>query len=882
MDELKALGVKADTFSIAVDMEHLEAARKAVALHASAAAEAPPVESKPQVEEPKVKEAPPAKEASAPQPPVAEKAEAATLEQAPPAQPAQPVSESRPPVKDRPTTGERPPVRPGERPSGAGRPGERPTRPGERPTGRPGDRPAGASRPTDRPTRPGRPTGPSRPGERPPGRPGDRPTGPTRPGGAGRPGGPAGAGRPGDRPARPAGPGGRPSSDRPARPDAVAAAKPGAKPPTKRSAKPGDKSRAGGVAARDKAGAPRKPQQDIAREVFSGRPPRPRRSRRSYKVPKQQIVEISPELVEVPEEITVQEFAQLIKKPASDLVLMLMEIGNPMPVTATIDSTLAEEIGRQFDITVVVKTDEDTQRNQITEAQRTGDVSQANEEDLVKRSPVVTVMGHVDHGKTTLLDSIRNTKVAEGEAGGITQSIGASEIEVEGERIVFIDTPGHEAFTQMRARGAMVTDIVVLVVAADDGVRPQTIEAIDHAKAAKVPIIVAINKIDAAGANPDRVKSELAEYGLNAEDWGGTVPMVSLSAKTGERVSDLLDIIQITAEMEELKGNPTGPARGVVIEAGIDTSQGALATIIVKQGTLSTGDMLVSGTAYGRVRSMVSASGRKLDKAGPSTAVQVSGLNDVPAAGELVEVVASPKEARALVEARMEVEKQARAARHITLEELRSKVEEGVVKALPLVLKARDKGMLDALENALSNLPRQDIRVEMLHLGVGNIADSDVHLAAASDAIVLGFGVRVDGTATKLAETEGVQIRTYDIIYHLIEDLRLAMEGMLTPEVKEIILGHAEVRALFSFSRVGTIAGCYVVDGVIRRNNKVRVKRKDTIVAEGDVTTLKHIQEDRTEIRAGFECGITMRNFDNFEVGDIIECFELQESARRL
>ncbi len=668
--------------------------------------------------------------------------------------------------------------------------------------------------------------------------------------------------------------------------DKSAAKRPSAAPkgeaakPSKHSAKPAAPSKgARGTTSTSTTRSTRR--STTQRRTTQRRPGRRTGSRRKYKKPAapQPVLE-TPELVEIPQEITVKEFADLLHKPGSELVLKLMELGNPLPITASMDASLAEELGRAFDVEVIVKTHEDEQRIQISEVQE--ESKPVDDSKLVPRAPVVTVMGHVDHGKTTLLDYIRNTSVAEGEAGGITQSIGASEVEIDGKRIVFIDTPGHEAFTQMRARGAMVTDLVILVVAADDGVKPQTIEAIDHSKAAKVPLLVAINKIDTPGANPDRVKAELAEHGLTPEDWGGDTVMVEVSAKTGENVDELLEALLLMAEMEELKADPTGPLHGVVIEAGLDSSQGALATVIIKQGTLKVGDIVVAGTAWGRVRSMVSASGAKVKQAGPSSAVQISGLNEVPAAGEKVQVVAKPKEARMLVEERLQKEKQSRASRHVTLEELKQLVDEGDLKNLPMVIKARDQGMLDALKKALDGLPKGEVRLEVLHAGVGNISDNDVHLAAASNAVILGFGVRVDSAAQRLAETEKIQIRTYDIIYHLLDDLRLAMEGMLSPEVNEVALGKAEVRQLFSFSRVGTIAGCYVLEGVLRRNAKVRVKRGDDVVFEGELSSLRHHDEDRTEIREGFECGLTLRGFDDFEPGDIIECYQLEESARKL
>jgi translation initiation factor IF-2 len=500
---------------------------------------------------------------------------------------------------------------------------------------------------------------------------------------------------------------------------------------------------------------------------------------------------------------------------------------------------------------------------------------------LSARPAVITILGHVDHGKTTLLDAIRHTNVAGGEVGGITQHIGAYQVEHNGKMITFLDTPGHAAFTAMRARGAQGADIVVLVVAADDGVMPQTREAAAHAKAAHVPIIVALNKIDKPNADPERVKHQLSEIGLVSDEWGGDTLVVPLSAKRKEGLDDLLEAILLVSDNMDIRANPDGRVIGTVIEAERDRAKGVLATLLIQNGTLSVGDVVVVGAAYGRLRALFDHRGRKLRKAGPSTPVSVMGLNDVPQAGDLFQVLPSEREARSLVEERQLAQSKSAATPKtaFTLEKLYDQVQSGEERELRLVIKADVQGSLEPIISSLNDLKGGEIVINILHAGTGNITEGDVMLAAASKAVVIGFYVQSDTTARRLADTEGVSIRLYEIIYRLIEDVEKALKGMLEPELIETIVGHADVRAVFRISKIGNIAGCRVVDGEIRRSGKIRVLRAGKSIHEGEISSLKHLQDDVREVRAGFECGIALKGFNDFATGDILECYTIEKVA---
>ena len=499
---------------------------------------------------------------------------------------------------------------------------------------------------------------------------------------------------------------------------------------------------------------------------------------------------------------------------------------------------------------------------------------------LAKRPAVVTILGHVDHGKTTLLDAIRHTNVASGEAGGITQHIGAYQVEQKGRQITFLDTPGHAAFSAMRARGAQGADIVILVVAAEDGVMPQTKEAIAHAKAARVPIIVALNKIDRPDANPDYVKHQLAELGLVPDEWDGNTLVVPVSAKQKKGLEDLLEAILLVSDSMEILANPDGKVFGTVIESSIDKSRGVIATMLVQNGTLKDGDTILAGNTYGKIRAMFDFNGKKIRTAGPSFPVQVLGMGVVPPAGDVFQVVASEKEARAVIQANLDAQasKQATSTK-ITLEQLFEKVQAGEIKELPIILKADVQGSLEPIVNSLKELSQGDIKINILHAETGNISESDIMLAAASKAIVLGFNVDADGAARSLADQQNISIRLYEIIYRMIEDIEKALKGMLEPEVKEVPVGQAQVRAIFKINKVGTIAGCRVLQGEVRRNTRIRVMRNGTKVFDGEVSSLKHEKDDVKEVRQGFECGISLKGFNDLLEGDILEAYVLEKSG---
>jgi len=576
------------------------------------------------------------------------------------------------------------------------------------------------------------------------------------------------------------------------------------------------------------------------------------------------------------EMISVKTLAEKTGKPVAEIIKKLLLLGMMCTINSEIDYDTAQLICNEFGIELEYKP-EKTAEDVLDE------VDQPDaEEDLVPRPPIVTVMGHVDHGKTSLLDAIRQTKVTEHEAGGITQHIGAYTVMHNGRQITFLDTPGHEAFTAMRARGAQVTDIAILVVAADDGVMPQTIEAINHAKAANVPIIVAINKIDKPTANPERIKQELTEHGLLAEEWGGDTIMVPVSAITKEGLDNLLEMVLLVADILELKANPNRLAKGTIIEAKLDKGRGPVATVLVQNGTLRVSDTIVAGVAYGRVRAMSDDRGNRVEAAYPSQPVEVVGFSEVPVAGDILHAVEQDKLSRLVAEERKDKQKaeQLKSLSRVSFEDLFSQVEQGKVKDLNIVVKADVQGSVEAVKQALEKLSNDEVRVKVIHAGVGAIKVMDVMLASASNAVIIGFNVRPDSLARAEAEKEKVEIRTYRVIYKAIEDLELAIKGMLAPQFKEVILGHAEVRNIFVVSSVGTIAGSYVTDGKIARNASVRLLRDNVVVHEGQIGSLKRFKDDVKEVVAGYECGITIKNYNDIKEGDVIEAFEMQEMER--
>lgn len=576
--------------------------------------------------------------------------------------------------------------------------------------------------------------------------------------------------------------------------------------------------------------------------------------------------------VSIPDEISVGELASRLKKTAAEVIKTLMKLGVMAAITETIDfdtaAIAAEELGAKVEHEVHVSIEE-----------RLFDEHEDSAEELQPRDPVVVVMGHVDHGKTSLLDAVRKTKVVAGEAGGITQHIGAYRVEVNGKPITFLDTPGHAAFTSMRARGAQVTDIAILVVAADDGIMPQTIEAINHAKAANVPIIVAVNKIDKEGANPDRIMQQLTEYELVPEEWGGQTIVCPISAKFGKGIDNLLEMVLLTAEVQDLKANPDRKARGTVIEAKLDKGRGPVATVLIQNGTLHAGDVIIAGTAVGRVRAMTNDDGIKIEAAGPSVPVEIIGLAEVPGAGDVCYAVDDEKMARELAEQRRDQEKAERnqALHKVTLDNLFESIQEGQVKELPIIIKGDVQGSVEAVRASLEKLSCEEVRVRVIHGGVGAINETDVMLADASHAIIVGFNVRPDRAAAESAEIHGVDMRMYRIIYDCLEEIEQAMKGMLDPKFKEVVLGHAEVRQVFKITGAGAIAGCYVQDGKIQRNAKVRVVRDGVVFHEGVLNSLKRFKEDTKEVASNFECGMSIENYNDIKEGDIIECFLMEE-----
>ena len=588
--------------------------------------------------------------------------------------------------------------------------------------------------------------------------------------------------------------------------------------------------------------------------------------------PKAVPVKEEPKVVAIPDQIGVGEFAEKLGVAGVEVVKKLMLLGVMASVSEVIDFDTASLIAEEFNAVLereIIVTDEDILFNDVED----------KEEDLLPRPPVVVVMGHVDHGKTSLLDAIRDTRVTASEAGGITQHIGASVVEIGGKEITFLDTPGHAAFTSMRARGAQVTDIAILVVAADDGIMPQTIEAINHAKAAEITIVVAINKMDKEGANADRIKQELTEYDLVPEEWGGDTICVPVSALKKEGIDNLLEMVLLVAEMKDLKANPNRRAKGTVIESRLDKGKGSVATMLVQNGTLHVGDVIVAGTAVGRIRAMTDFRGKRAEEAGPSTPVEVTGLSETPSGGDLFYAVDDEKKARDVVEARKQKIKDEliQAQRKVSLDNLFDSIKEGEMKELNVIVKADVAGSVEAVKQSLEKLSNDEVRVRTLHGGVGGVTESDVMLANASNAIIVGFNVRPDASARAMADMNGVDIRLYRVIYEAIEEMEQAMKGMLEPKFRENVLGHAEVRATFKVSGVGTIAGSYVTDGKISRNCDVRIVRGGIIVHEGHLNSLKRFKDDAREVASGYECGMGFENFNDIKEGDIVECFVMEQ-----
>ena len=588
-----------------------------------------------------------------------------------------------------------------------------------------------------------------------------------------------------------------------------------------------------------------------------------------------EVAKKAPVKVQIPDEISVGELASRMKKTGAEVVKTLMKNGFMASLSDVIDfdtaALIAEELGCVVEKEVIVTIEE-----------RLIDVHEDAAEDLQDRAPVVVVMGHVDHGKTSLLDYIRKANVASGEAGGITQAIGAYQVNVGDNVITFLDTPGHEAFTAMRARGAMVTDLAILVVAADDGIMPQTVEAINHAKAAGIPIIVAINKMDKPGANPDRIMQQLTEYELVAEDWGGDTIICPISAKTGQGIDNLLDMMVLTAEMRELKANPNRSARGAVIEARLEKGRGPVATMLVQNGTLNQGDIIIAGTAVGRVRAMTDFRGRKLKTAGPSVPVEIIGMSEVPEAGDDFYVVADERMARELAEQRKQEKKDAmnRPITKVSLDDLFGQIKAGEMKTLNIIVKADVQGSAEAVKISLEKLSNEEVNVRVIHCAVGAINESDVMLASTSNAIIVGFNVRPDSQAKAAAARDKVDMRMYRVIYECIEEIESAMKGMLAPKFKEVELGRVEVRQVYKITNVGIVAGSYVLEGKVTRHAQLRLVRDGIVIHEGEIASLQRFKDSVKEVASGYECGITLEKFSDVKVGDILECFEMQEIAR--
>ncbi|MCL5780371.1 MAG: translation initiation factor IF-2 [Firmicutes bacterium] len=765
-----------------------------------------------------------------------------------------PAGGGRPPYGDR-TGGGRPPQ--GDRPAGGGRPPYGDRAGGGRPPQ--GDRPAGGGRP---------PYGDRAGGGRPPQ--GDRPAGGGRPPYGDR----AGGGRPpqGD---RPAGAGRSPQGGRPgggARNAGPAIPKPPEQVAQPKPTKAPDKTKGDRRKNYEKDGK----WADNSIESTKLNKHRQQKPRRRQEHPAPPPV-LDKRPIQIGETVTVQELAEKLKKTAAEVIKKLLGLGILATINQEIDFDTAALIAGEFGVEAELKVAVD--KEALVMAEPEDDPSL-----FVSRPPVVTIMGHVDHGKTSLLDAIRETNVTAGEAGGITQHIGAYQVEHNGKKITFVDTPGHAAFTAMRARGAQITDIAILVVAADDGVMPQTVEAINHAKAANVPIIVAINKMDKPDANPDKVKQELTQHELVVEDWGGDVIAVPVSAKARTGLDNLLEMILLVAEVHELKANPNRQARGTVVEAELDKGRGPVATVLVQNGTLNVGDTIVVGHVSGRVRAMIDDKGRRVKKAGPSTPVEILGLSDVPEAGDILVAVEDEKLAREVAEKRQirKREEILKSTTKISLDDLFKHIQEGQIKELPIIVKADVQGSIEALAQALEKLTTDEVKVNLIHSGVGAINETDIMLASASNAIVIGFNVRPDANARKIAEAEKIDIHLYRVIYEVIDDVKKAMSGLLDPEFKEVILGHVEVRKIFKASKIGTIAGGYVTEGKITRDAGIRVIRDGIVIHEGKLDSLKRFKDDAKEVAQGYECGITIDRFNDIQEGDIIEAFTVETIKREL
>jgi len=603
------------------------------------------------------------------------------------------------------------------------------------------------------------------------------------------------------------------------------------------------------------------------REREKAQPPRPQ------KKPQGPVTNVKS--VQLPPSMTVKDFAQLLEIAAGEVIKKLMNLGVMATINQEIDYDTMALIADEFGVEAAPAQTEE-EKLQVEEIED-------DPKDLQPRPPVVTIMGHVDHGKTSLLDAIRKTNVTAQEAGGITQHIGAYQVEINDRRITFLDTPGHEAFTAMRARGAQATDIAILVVAADDGVMPQTVEALNHAKDANVPIIVAINKIDKPGANPERIKQDLTEYGLVAEEWGGDTIFVQVSAKQRIGIENLLEMILLVADIKELKANPNRPAKGIIIEAKLDKGRGPVATVLVQNGTLELGDSIIAGAAAGKVRALINDKGKRVKKATPSTPVEVIGFDELPEAGDILNVVPEERLARQLADKRMQYKREVelQQSQKVTLNDLFSKIKEGTLKEVKIIIKADVQGSVEAIRQSLEKLSNDEVKVRVIHGGVGGIGEGDVMLAAASNAIVVGFNVRPDPMAKRIAEKENVDIRLYRIIYNIIDDVKKAMEGMLEPEFREVVNGRAEIRAIYKVPKVGNVAGCYVLDGKISRNNDIRLIRDNIVIHEGKISSLKRFKDDVREVSEGFECGIGLENFNDLKEGDIIEAFYMEEIKRQ-
>ena len=582
--------------------------------------------------------------------------------------------------------------------------------------------------------------------------------------------------------------------------------------------------------------------------------------------------------------LTVKEFAEEIDYPANKLIKKLIGLGVMANVNHSLDKESLELLTDELGIEIEIVSEDEKTDEEDDEIKRVGPEIEDDPEELELRPPIVTVMGHVDHGKTTLLDMIRKTRVTESEAGGITQHIGAYQVNIDKKNITFIDTPGHEAFTAMRARGARVTDIAILVVAADDGIMPQTVEAINHAQAADVPIIVAINKIDKANAQPDRVKQELTEHQIVPEEWGGDTICVELSALKGENIDELLEMVLLLAEMEEIKANPNRPGEGVVVEAELDKGRGPVATVLIKNGTMQVGDPLLAGLTSGRIRAMLDETGKKKKKAGPSTPIEILGFSDVPSAGDFVQVLEDEKKARSIASDRRDEQhkRDIHQESKVSLEDLYDQIQKGEVKELNVIIKADVQGSIEALRESLLKLSTDEVTVNVIHTGVGAVNETDVNLASASNAIIIGFNVRPGSNVESIAEKESVEIRTYRVIYKAIEEIKDAMAGLLDPELKEVTAGRAEVRDTFKVPDVGTIAGVYIKKGNVNRNYKVRLLRDGVVIHEGSISSLKRFQDDVREVKEGYECGIGIEAYNDIKVGDVLEIYYYKEIKRTL